>query len=111
MESEISAADVCYALNGLLCAGSAAPALLDHVKDTLGTEAVTAARSGTGAPGGLLVGAAGVGTTLLATWANRSWKEAFLEAYECLARRGYVKLFSCHYTKERELYWRCMLWA
>jgi len=83
MESEVSAADVCNALNGLLCAGRSAASQLDPVRDTLGAAAPA---GGAGAPQGVV----GAGATLLTTWAERSWKTAFLDAFECLTKRGYV---------------------
>jgi hypothetical protein len=99
MEPEVSAADVCAAINGLLSAGTAPPAALEPVKDTLGTETLTAS-SGAGAVAGSslnVYGAPGAGTSVLSAWSGHTWKEAFLEAYECLAKRGYVVLHEPSY--------------
>lgn len=99
-ETEVSAADVCNAINGLLAAGRAAPALLEHVKGTLGTESLAVAAGAAGAASSAAGGAAsaaaaaaalsapGSGAIVLAGWLQHTWREAWLEAYECVSKRG-----------------------
>jgi hypothetical protein len=82
----VCAADVVHAIHGLLSSGTAAPALLEHVKDALLHGAPGYAAAAAAAGGSAAGGPVGLSPVLL-EWAQRKWTACWNEAYDSLAPR------------------------